>query len=284
MLKKKKEFRSLRVYLDSNCLRELDKLPNDKSIEYSTSFYSVFELISGMTSESEYKRRLPILLKMKSIGLAITWSSFRSLFMKEVLGIIDNDDVVATKELYDYMNSETSYEDLCNYNFKIGDSESYNLELLIKHDNKVNSDIFGSLKSAISTVDRSQRKNLREDTFNSDYVNNNIDWLIKDMLLQLLQNNPKCVHNPQYVAWRELFVSGPFSEFSKGCMWGIYRTFALGQNPGSNDGLDYLQLLHSKSVDVFLSNDKLFHRLNDLNVFEASFLSLQELIQKVNAK
>lgn len=47
----------MKAYLDTNILRQLNKIPYENNIELLCSQLGIMELISGMTSENEYHIR-----------------------------------------------------------------------------------------------------------------------------------------------------------------------------------------------------------------------------------
>lgn len=89
----------MKAYLDTNILRQLNKIPKENNIELICSQLGIMELIAGMTSEKEYNIRKISLINILNCEVKIIWESVATLQAK-AFGIVLNDyDVPATKLL-----------------------------------------------------------------------------------------------------------------------------------------------------------------------------------------
>jgi len=246
-------------------------------VEYHSSFSTVFELLSGITSQDKFNRRIGIVARLKSSGVKIIWKSVPSILREDVLKLDKDYDIEATKMMYELIDNSTSYEDLNNFEFELG-GNTYNLNTLIEHDSNINQNLQNNWNELTSKVDTALRKAAKLMDFDLNYIHNNLDYLLENTLIPMIGGDA-CIHHPQYVEWKDQVINGELSEWAKGGIWGSYNTLINGHTTGKNDAVDYLHLVYAKGMDYFISDDKFFSRLPSNDIFECEFLTVDSFFK-----
>ncbi|HCV66387.1 MAG TPA: hypothetical protein DGZ94_14120 [Serratia sp.] len=135
----------MKAYLDTNILRQLNKIPKENNIELICSQLGIMELIAGMTSEKEYNIRKISLINILNRGVKIIWESVGTLQAK-AFGIDFNDyDVPATKLLMEKIIKTDTLSEAENIKIELG-GEVYSIETLTNYDNMLVGDSTSVLK------------------------------------------------------------------------------------------------------------------------------------------
>ncbi|HDZ1997061.1 TPA: hypothetical protein RRY60_005341, partial [Klebsiella pneumoniae] len=124
----------MKAYLDTNILRQLNKIPNKNNIELICSQLGIMELIAGMTSEKEYNIRKTSLINILNGKVKIVWESVGTLQSK-AFGLVCNDyDVPATKLLMEQIIKTDTLPEAKDIKVELG-GEVYSIETLTNYDN-----------------------------------------------------------------------------------------------------------------------------------------------------
>lgn len=135
----------MKAYLDTNILRQLNKIPKENNIELICSQLGIMELIAGMTSEKEYNIRKISLINILNCEVKIIWESVATLQAK-AFGIVLNDyDVPATKLLMEKIIKTNTLSEAKNIKVELG-REVYSIETLTNYDNMLVGDSTSILK------------------------------------------------------------------------------------------------------------------------------------------
>lgn len=128
----------MKCYLDTNCVRWINKFKNFDKYDVFTSALSIFEIISGIDSEEEYIKRKNILKSIQNSKLNILWELPITMMIKAFGFSIINTDVNSTKIMMNKIIESSNYDDILKIRFNLG-GKDYILTTFTNHDNEINS-------------------------------------------------------------------------------------------------------------------------------------------------
>lgn len=247
-------------YLDTNSVRQINKLESFKNHKIFTSALSIFEIISGINCEDEYFKRKNILNSINKSNLIILWELPRLVLTKAFnLPFIDTDSEAIKIMMKKILDSE-SYQDLLIVRFNLG-AEDYLLDTFIKHDQDVNETVKNSLNISIKELKKEERKKIR--SIDIDIEQSDIRVLkeiqIRNFLMNQLsikrvdENYFKCIN--YYIEHNDL------DDYFTLITLLLYNVIKEGLTAGANDGMDYQHLTYTFKIDFFVSDDKFFKRI-----------------------
>lgn len=249
----------MKCYLDTNCVRQINKFKDFGKYDVFTSALSIFEIISGIDSEKEYIKRKNILKSIQNSKLNILWELPITMMIKSFGFPISTTDVNATEIMMNKIIESSTYDDMLKIRFNLG-GEDYILETFTNHDNEINSYTQFKMNDNIQKTHKDLRKELRTIVINSSLVRLNKEILIRNFLMDIL--NISEVDNQQYIkAIETYFQDDLLNNYFILIILLPHKALSEGQNAGSNDGMDYQHLIFTHDIDFFVSDDKFYKRI-----------------------
>lgn len=260
----------MKAYLDTNILRQLNKIPENTEAELICSYLGIMELISGMTSESEFFIRRSTLSNIKSRNISVIWESTATLQSKAfALEIIDY-DVPATKMLMDALIQADTLAEAEKIGVDLG-GNTYSIATFASYDSKLVNDSV-DIFSATSKTSKENRKFLRDNSYCTHIIDKHVKLIASDFL----QKCGVAKYSDRYVKSIEHFNSfGAINNYMR-CL-ASYTLDAMegGGPPGRNDGFDIAHLAYTDNIDLFVSNDKIYRRLKQ-ELYSVKFITFDE--------
>lgn len=251
----------MRYYLDTNCVRQISKCGPFGKNEVFTSALSIFEIISGITSEKEYSIRKNILKAIKKSDLKILWK-LPSAIMVESFNLPSKylfEDSESAKIMMDEIIKSNDYVEFLDLKFNLG-GEDYTYKTFIDHDNEINLVSKESINYSISTLNKEERKALKEFTLDSSTLRFQKEITIRNLLHKQLNINNN--DDPQYLnSLDHYFQNNQLDNYFTLLIFLPLIAVTNGSNAGSNDGMDYQHLIYTHEIDFFVSSDKFYKRI-----------------------
>jgi hypothetical protein len=148
-----------RYYLDVNALNIPDVFKSDLELYFSA--WGIFEILSGIKNDREFRIRKATLNKLKGSNIKII-PHFQSSLCAEIFAFEDwdeNDDVKATLEMYERILNCASFEEYKKISFSISDNNKvYNHELFQKFDDAYSDDHTALLEELIKQSNDQKKK------------------------------------------------------------------------------------------------------------------------------
>ncbi|EMA2443829.1 TPA: hypothetical protein NHT87_005110 [Klebsiella pneumoniae] len=274
----------MKAYLDTNILRQLNKIPNKNNIELICSQLGIMELIAGMTSEKEYNIRKTSLINILNGKVKIVWESVGTLQSK-AFGLVCNDyDVPATKLLMEQIIKTDTLPEAKDIKVELG-GEVYSIETLTNYDNMLVEKSTSLFKQTMLT-----KKEDKEFIRNNPYTEAEIRVQTEMTLINFLDSlgikkfrlgaeaDPEKDFTPEYVNAINKYNQNKILDNYLKCL-AVYILDAMktGNQPGKNDIHDICHIAYCDHVDLFISNDKIYQRFPQY-LLDVKFLTLDEFI------
>lgn len=148
-----------RYYLDVNALNIQDVFESDLELYFSA--WGIFEILSGIKNEKEFRIRKSTLRKLKGSNIKII-SHFQSSLCAEIFAFDDwddNEDVKATLEMYERILNCESFEEYERISFSISDiNKVYDSKLFRKFDDTYSHDHTALLEKLIKQSNDQKKK------------------------------------------------------------------------------------------------------------------------------
>ncbi|RNT42295.1 hypothetical protein [Klebsiella quasipneumoniae] len=274
----------MKAYLDTNILRQLNKIPNKNNIELICSQLGIMELIAGMTSEKEYNIRKTSLINILNGKVKIVWESVGTLQSK-AFGLVCNDyDVPATKLLMEQIIKTDTLPEAKDIKVELG-GEVYSIETLTNYDNMLVEKSTSLFKQTMLT-----KKEDKEFIRNNPYTEAEIRVQTEMTLINFLDSlgikkfrlgaeaDPEKDFTPEYVnAINKYNQNKILDNYLKCLAVYILDAMKIGNQPGKNDIHDICHIAYCDHVDLFISNDKIYQRFPQY-LLDVKFLTLDEFI------
>lgn len=276
----------MKAYLDTNILRQINKIPKKNNIELICSQLGIMELISGMTSEKEYNIRKTSLVNISSRDVKIIWESVGTLQAK-AFGIGLNDyDVPATKLLMEEIIRTDTLSEAKNIKIELG-GEVYSIEALTNYDNMLVEDSTSVLKETMST-EKEDRDSLRANPYTETEIRVLMDMNIIGFLNGLgirkfrqgTESDPEGDFTPEYLNSIKTYSRSKILDDYLKCLT-IYILDAMktGNQPGKNDSHDICHIAYCHNVDLFISNDRIYQRFPK-DLLKVKILNFDEFMKE----
>lgn len=264
----------MKAYLDTNILRQIKKIPESEKIELICSQLGVMELISGMTSEREFLIRKSALTNILARKISIIWESTATLQSNAFALNIPDYDVPATQSLANEIIKATTLAEANNIKIDLG-GNTYTISTFTKHDESLMDDSVSTLSRTLS-VAKEDRRFLRDNPYTPATVRSYSEMTI----VKFLQALGIKKFSPEYMKAIEHYNKRRSLSNYIHCLT-AYTMDAIenGNPPGRNDGHDIAHLAYSDDVDLFISDDKFYQRLQQ-DLFTVKFVKLEDFISK----
>lgn len=273
----------MKAYLDTNILRQLNKIPETIKVGLVCSQLGIMELIAGMTSEKEYSIRKSALNNILKRNIYIIWESIRTLQTKAFALNIPDYDVPATKALMEEIIRTTTLAEAKNIQIEFGGND-YSISTLTEHDKILMNESVSIFSKTISLCEDRQR--LQKFPYTPAEVCVQSEIMIINFLNALgikkfasgQENSLDRDFTPEYLNAIGHYYKSPILNNYLYCLTS-YTLDAIknGSQPGRNDGHDIAHLAYSDGIDFFISDDKIYQRLSH-ELFTIKFLKLNEFI------
>ncbi|WP_157681920.1 hypothetical protein [Pectobacterium parmentieri] len=264
----------MKAYLDTNILRQIKKIPETGTIVLVCSQHGILELIAGMTSEKEYHIRKSALINILERNISIIWESISTLQSKAFALNIPDNDVSATKQLMEEIIKTTTLAEANNVKIDLG-GNTYSISTLTQHDNTLTDESTSTLSRTLSTPSE-ERRSLRDNPHTIEDIKNHSEM----MIAKFIQNFGIKESTPEYLRVINHYnQSKPLTNYLYGLSNYILNAMASGAPPSKNDGNDIVHLAYSDDVELFISDDKIYKRLQQ-DFFTVKFLRLDEFISE----
>ena len=251
--------RKFMYYFDTNSIRRRSSLDDSCLANIIISQLSIYEIISGITSEDEFYKRKQVLKRIELNFKNIIWESPKSLIIKafNLKGV--DEDVEVTKIMMTAILHCESFKSLKDIRVIVLGYE-YTIEHFIWYDNIFTNYVLAKTKNAISNTDKIQRLALKEIKEIPSFVRVNHEIEIRNMLFSYLGCDSTI--DKEYVDAVKYYFNNPLlDDFFNTNNWGGYNAVAYGQNPGKNDAFDYAHMAYSSYAKYIVTDDKFFHRI-----------------------
>lgn len=276
----------MKAYLDTNILRQLNKIPKKNNIELICSQLGIMELIAGMTTEKEYNIRKTSLINVLSRDVKTIWESVGTLQAK-AFGISLNDyDVPATKLLMEEIIRTDTLSEAKNIKVELG-GEVYSIETLTSYDNMLVEDSTSVLRETMSTK-KEDRDSLRANPYTEAEIRVLMDMNIIGFLNRLgirkfrpgTESDPERNFTPEYLKSINTYNHSKILDDYLKCLT-VYILDAMknGNHPGKNDGHDICHIAYCHHVDLFISNDRIYQRFPK-DLLKVKILNLDEFMKE----
>ncbi|WP_413728307.1 hypothetical protein [Sodalis sp. RH19] len=262
----------MKAYLDTNILRQINKIPETITIELTCSQLGIMELISGMTSEWEYRIRKSSLMNILARDISIVWESPATLQSKAFALNIPDYDVPATKVLMEKIIKTTTLAEAEKIEVDLG-GNTYAISTLTQYDTMLMDESVSALSRTLSTS-KEDRQSLRANSYTPATIRVYSEMTIVGFLHSLGIEK----FTPEYMKAIEHYNnSNPLTNYLYCLTSYVLDAMANGRQPGRNDGHDITHLAYSDGVDLFISDDKIYQRLQQ-DLFTVKFLRFEEFI------
>lgn len=263
-------------YLDTNALRQIHKISSGIHHELVVSFLGIFETISGIVSEREYEIRVPSLRRIIENKINIIWESPATLMSKCFsFGLPDFDVPATEKMLYEILRTD-NFNEIKDISFEMG-GNIYDIGTFIRYDRELSVETYDALNIAQSLPTREQRSALKTNGLTEALVRHESERTVMDFLIKRM-GIPK--HSDQYIKSINTFYSQQqLHNYVTGLTIKILTAMMLGQASGKNDGFDIAHLVYSDHMITFVSDDKIYQRLNQ-EFFSVEFITLNTFLDR----
>ncbi len=232
------------------------------------------ELISGMTSEREFLIRKSALANIRERKISIIWESIATLQSKAFALNISDNDVPATKALMEEIIKTPTLADANNIEINLG-GNIYTISTFTQHDESLMNDSISTLSRTLSTS-KEDRRFLRENPYTPATIRVHSEITIVEFLNHIGIEK----FSPEYMrAIRHYSNSTPLTNYIRCLTAYTLDAMESGNPPGRNDGHDIAHLAYSDDVDLFISDDKIYQRLQQ-DLFTVKFLKFQDFISQ----
>jgi len=267
----------MKYYLDTNAIYQLPRLPHNHKKDIYTSYLAVFELISGI-DEKSFRKRKAALKQLIDKNIQIIWESLKTLLIKAIGGIAIDYDVEATELMMGHVLKCDSYDQLSEISYKHGE-EIYNISIFQEHDKCFSNEIFCLFKEANKLISKEDRASLRKSELDPSMIQLQTELSIMQIIIDIgFEKNSE-----KYITALKRFDGQKnlhnYLKFIAIYQEGNYR---YGRTSGKNDGFDILHTIYSDTMDYFVSDDTIYHRIPD-GYFKASFITFNDFIENVTA-
>lgn len=262
----------LKAYLDTNILRQLKKIPESNEVELICSQHGIMELISGMTSEREYAIRRSALDNILTRDISIVWESIATLQSNAFALDIPDYDVPATKALMEEIVKIPTLAEAKKVEVEFGEN-TYTIGTFTRFDEELMDNSVSTLSGTLSTS-KEDRQTLRENPYTPAAIRTLSDITIVDFLghLGIKRLSPEYMKSIEHYNKRR-----PLSNYINFLTAYTVDAMKSGGPPGRNDGHDIAHLAYSDEVDLFVSDDKIYHRLQQ-DLFTVKFLKFDDFV------
>ncbi|MBQ4773554.1 hypothetical protein F9U44_18805 [Pectobacterium versatile] len=264
----------MKAYLDTNILRQLKKIPETSEIELVCSQLGIMEIISGMTSEREYNIRRAALSNILTRNVSIIWESTLTMQSKAFALNYSDYDVPATQMLMNEIIKTESFSEAEKISISLG-GNAYTIDTFTQHDKALVDDSVATFRMTLSTQ-KDDRKFLRDNPYTPAIIRVQSEMTIVSFLNSLGIEK----FTPQYMdSIKHYSKFKPLTNYLYALTAYTFDAMANGNQPGENDGHDIAHLVYADGVDLFISNDRIYQRLQK-DLFTVDFLKLEEFIEK----
>lgn len=230
----------------------------------------VMELISGMTSESEFAIRRSALANIKSRNVSVIWESTATLQSKAFALDISDYDVPATKMLMDALIQTNTLAEAEKIGIDLG-GNTYSIATFVSYDNMLVDDSV-EVFSGTSKISKEDRKFLRDSSYCVHIIDRHVELIASNFLKEYGVEKS----SDRYAKSIEHFNRfGTLQNYMR-CL-ASYTLDAMegGGPPGRNDGFDIAHLAYTDDIDLFVSNDKIYRRLKQ-ELYSVKFITFDE--------
>ncbi|WP_447915931.1 hypothetical protein [Delftia acidovorans] len=265
---------NIRAYLDTNILLYLKKIPSSDIFDLFCSQLSIVELISGMTTEKEYRTRKHALERLMDRKINIIWQSPKTLLYK-AFGMPDIDyDVLATMIMMQKIIETEEFCETESIRFYLGGNE-YTIKTFIEHDEDISKKSSSLLKELVK-LPENIRKEAREIEIEPCLIEYFSDMTASNLLVDLGYKENGFQHQIYFDNYKSYKLIKNGISFLM-----IHNILSIVNHniPGRNDGNDLAHLIYTDDMDLFISNDKIFHKFNFHSNLQ--ILSLTEFVEVI---
>ena len=265
---------NLKAYLDTNILRQLKKIPESSEVELICSQLGIMELISGMTSEREYAIRRSALSNILTRGISIVWESIKTLQSNAFALDIPDYDVPATKALMEEIVKTPTLAEAEKIEVVFGEN-TYTIGTFARFDKELMDESVFTLSGTLSTS-KEDRQILRANPYTPAVIQTFSEITIVDFLshLGIKKFTPAYLRSIEHYSKRR-----PLSNYIRCLTAYTMDAMESGNPPGRNDGHDIAHLAYSDELDLFVSDDKFYHRLQQ-DLFTVKFLRFDDFVSR----
>lgn len=272
----------MKFYFDTNCIRQLPKIPANSMCTVVTSFLAVFETISGMNSEHEFEKRRVILQRLRQSDVNVIWESPRSLLIRTFRLAEDDTDVEATKTMMNRIVDLDSFNDLKSIKFRIGKSEDYTIDTFRQFDKSFCTRVVELIAMAASTPTKQERGEYRKYELSPASIRVFCEMMVREFVLN--QHKVTRIEDPRYVESINSYgQSNELNDYLNSIVFGVYRALSEGQHAGRNDAFDYAHIMYASHADYFVSDDTFYSRIPD-GILKIPFITFSEFLRICDVK
>ena len=272
----------MKFYLDTNCVRQFVNLKDYDNHHIFTSELAIHEIISGINSEEEYKKRKNILISIKNSNMKILWESPRTI-MIEVFDLGYKDaDVKATEIMMNEIIQSKNYQEIFSISYNLG-GEDYTIHTFIDFDNSINESIQAMINEGIKFVPKKDKKEMRNDIeISPAHAQVQMEIIVRNILMN--EFNITNINDSRYIKAVDSFSKNRrLDNYMKSVFLSMHDRISNSQNAGKNDGFDYWHLVYSYDIDYFVSDDKFYKRL-PVDILNINFLNSNDFVKLINMK
>ncbi|MEO4013564.1 hypothetical protein [Pseudomonas rossensis] len=227
-----------------------------------------------MTSEREFLIRKSALANILARNISIVWESIATLQSKAFALNIPDYDVPATKALMEEVIKTTTLAEANNIEIDLG-GNTYTISTFTRHDESLMDDSVLTLSGTLSTP-KEDRRFLRENPYTPALIRVYSDITIVKFLYGLGIEK----FSPEYMrAIQHYSKCRPLTNYIHCLTAYTMDAMESGNPPGRNDGHDIGHLAYSDDVDLFISDDRIYQRLQQ-DLFTVKFLKFDDFISQ----
>ncbi|MGK0256425.1 MAG: hypothetical protein ACI81I_001042 [Arcobacteraceae bacterium] len=272
----------MKFYFDTNSVRQFINLKNYQNHSIFTSELAIHEIISGINSEEEYKKRKSILTSIQNSNIEVLWQLPRTV-MIEVFDLeYEDTDVKATEVMMNEIIKTNSYNEIFSISYNLG-GEDYTINTFIDFDNHINQFIQSTINEGIQFVPKEDKKEMREGIeLSPSYVQVQMEMTVRNILMSEFHISD--INDDRYMrAVNSFSKNRKLDNYMKSVFLSMCNRIAQSQDAGKNDGFDYWHLVYSSNIDYFVSDDKFYKRL-PVDILDINFINSKYFLQLVKTK
>lgn len=248
----------MKYYLETNALLKISKIPGYLISQSYTSYLSLFELVSGVKNETEYKIRKSCLKKIFESRLLILNESVKSRIWK-MYGVegVEDVNITPTFRLAMALVQSMDMEEFSNVVLTHNGLE-YDLESYIASDIGLSREAVQNSRNASVRLSKDEQKAIPA----LDEIT--LDFLDHEARKQIISFGVK-YSNPDRYFWSlkaiDHYQSGYMSIFMRAICFVTIQSLKKSLL-GQNDIFDVGHLAFVEKGNIFVSNDKIYNRVS----------------------
>lgn len=262
----------MKFYLDTNALRQLS---NRKEIlshkDVFCSQWSIFELISGIDSPDEFRRRKNILERVKNTA-HIYWTSPKQILFSAFGHEIVDEDIIVTRKMLEHISLIDSFDELQQLEIEVLGT-IYTLKHFLWYDNEISQSIMSQLES------QPHDSHIRE-SIQRPEIRQTLKELSIARHIETTFNCRRC--DETYLDALNHYLEIPIlDDYWTAIIYLSNDAVYKGKTLGKNDAFDYGHLAYSGLVTHFVTDDKLFHRKIPSELLSVKIIKVSDFLDLI---